>query len=289
MKEELIPIKIDRNNHLALWKTTTNSSQIDKNILLTHGTFSNRKVLKGISEYLANNGFTCWVFEWRNHGASSKSKNTKFNFETIAKEDFQYIFKHLFEQEKIKTLDCITHSGGGICLTISLINNPIFQSKINSITFFACQSFGAAESFGNYLKIWTGKQISKILGYTPARKAGREENEDYFLMKQWFNWNLSGKFIGDDKRDYQKEMKAIKVPVLSIFGAGDHIIAPPNGCKEFLSAFQNPSNETLFCSTENGFSENYNHSRVLHSRNASKEIYPSVLNWISKHKTTQQN
>lgn len=282
MKEELIRLKIDHKNHIALWKKTPEENINNKNILLAHGTFSNRKVLNGIAEFLTHQGFTCWIFEWRNHGHSSRLKD-KFNFETIGKQDFIFVFNYLFEEQKIETIDCITHSGGGICLTIALIHKPHYKSQIKSITMFACQAFGASDSIKNYLKILIGKYGSSILGYLPARKVGSEENEDYFLMKQWFNWNLSGEFIGEDGQDYEAEMKDVKIPILSIFGSGDNFIAPPKACKAFLAAYNNPVNEFLFCSKENGFLENYNHGRIIHSRSASKEIYPKVLAWINKH------
>lgn len=279
MNKELIKLNFEADKHIALWKITNNNSSKEKNILLTHGTFSNRKVLNGITEYLVDKGFTCWVFEWRNHGNSLTTKEN-FDFETIGKQDFKIIFDYLLSYQNIKKLDCITHSGGGICLTIFLIINPEYQTKIKSITLFGCQVFEAANSTKNYLKILTAKYVSKILGYIPANKTGSEENESYIIMKQCFNWNLKKNFLGKSGIDYHAKMKEIKIPILSISGKGDTFIAPPKGCKEFLDAFKNSNNKYLCCSKENGFLEDYNHSRVLHSKNASKEIYSVVLRWI---------
>lgn len=283
MKEQLIKLNHNQNGHIALWKFYSGKERDNGDILLTHGTFSNRKVLKGIAEYFVENGFDCWVFEWRNHGESSKS-NEKFDFESIAHEDFKIVFNFLFEKCKIEKIDCITHSGGGICLTIALIMQPHYQQKINSVSMFACQAFGAAYSKKNLAKIFVGKYLSKLIGQVPGIKVGGEEDETYYLMKQWFNWNLKGEFKGKSGIDYKAKMKNIKVPILSICGAGDTFIAPPHGCEKYLSAFENTSNEFLFCSKTEGFLENYNHSRILHSRNAQKEIYPFVLDWINKNR-----
>jgi len=281
MTEKLIPLKFDKNNHLALWKITGHKSEITKNILLTHGTFSNRKVLMGIVSYLVSHGYTCWIFEWRNHGSSTKIQN-KFNFETIGQEDFKLVLNYLFNVSNIKNIDCIAHSGGGICLTIALIDELQYQKKINSISLFACQAFGAASSRLNYAKIYLAKYISKIYGYVPAKKVGGEENESYYFMKQWFNWNLKNHFIGDSGINYKQKMKTINIPVLSISGAGDKFIAPYKGCKLYLDTFENSNNQYLYCTKSNGYLENYNHSRIIHSKNARKEIYPSVLGWIIK-------
>ncbi len=279
--EKLIQLKTSRKDHLALWKIQSKEKSVGKNIFLTHGTFSNRKVCMGIADFLIQHGFTCWILEWRNHGDSSKTQ-APFNFETVALEDFSVAFEYLFQQEKIQQLDAITHSGGGICLTMFLIKNPIYRSRINSIAMFGCQAFGAANSKANYLKIWLGKKMSYLLGYTPARKVGSPHDESYFTMKQWFDWNLSQKFMGANAMDYQRAMPQIKIPILSICGKADTFIAPKSGCEAFLKAFDHAPNQLLFCSRENGFREDYNHSRILHSQNARAEIYPKVLEWVNR-------
>ena len=73
----------------------------------------------------------------------------------------------------------------------------------------------------------------------------------------------------------------IDFPILAINGAGDKNIAPRQGCEDFLNAFENPKNKFLFCSVAGGYKEDYNHSRIMHSRNAQAEIYPKVLDWIN--------
>lgn len=281
--EEEVYLKTADGATVALWKVYCKNSKADKHILLTHGTFSNRKVLTGIATYLADQDYTCWILEWRNHGHSKKS-DQDFDFETIAEQDLHKVFQYLFDSCSIDKLHCITHSGGGICLTISLIIYPHYQSKISSITLFACQAFGASTSISNYLKIWVGKYLSKIIGKIPADKMGKEEAESYYFMRQWFDWNLNKDFIGKSGVDYREEMKAINIPVLAIYGAGDTFIAPAQGCLAYLDAFNNQKNKALFCSIKMGYKEDYNHSRILHSQSARKEIYPQVLEWIKRYK-----
>lgn len=79
MTKELIKLNFNKDNYLALWKISNDATSNEKHILLTHGTFSNKKVLLGITDFLVSKGFTCWLFEWRNHGDSSKTKEP-FNF-----------------------------------------------------------------------------------------------------------------------------------------------------------------------------------------------------------------
>jgi len=146
---------------------------------------------------------------------------------------------------------------------------------------FGCQAFGAAHHWSNRLKILIGKYFSRLYGRLPAKAMGLgEHDESHFMMKQWYDWNLSGKFIGKDQLDYRKAAKAIRIPLLSVCGQGDTFIAPPEGCQQFLDAFQNPQNRLLICGKQQGYREDYNHSRVLHSSNARQEIWPIVLKWV---------
>ena len=230
---------------IALWKLNSEKKS-DKHIFLTHGTFSNRKICDGISLFLVEKGFTCWIMEWRNHGESSKTQQ-EFNFETIAKYDIKSTFDFLFNKENLKNIDCLTHSGGGIVLTMFLINNPSYNLKINSITLFGVQAFGAAIELSNRIKIISSKYLSALLGEVPSKTAGStEHSESYYTMKQWFNWNLNKNFIGENGFNYLKRMNRVNVPILSICAKGDNFIAPKKGCKKFLNAFQNKENKLLF-------------------------------------------
>lgn len=279
MRKEQINIPFKHSATLALWKLDAETSRVGRHVFLTHGTFSNRKVCFGISEFLVENGYTCWILEWRNHGESSMVEEP-YDFERIGKEDIKAAFDYLFDQEKLEKIDCVTHSGGAISLTINLIEHPPYISKIKKMVFFAGQSSGAANSFGNRLKILIGKYISKALGHIPAKRLGRPHNEDYSFMKQWFDWNLTNTFASKMGKDYRLEMPKIKIPILAIAGSGDTFIAPVSGCKAFLDRFRNPQNKFLPCGRETGYAEDYNHSRLIYSRNAAREIYPKVLRWL---------
>jgi len=280
-KEQLHKVKTEGNEFIALWKISSPNSIASKNIFLSHGTFSDRRICLSIAQYFAEKEYNCWIMEWRNHGASSPS-NKKINFENIGTDDYPIVFEYLINNLNISHLNTILHSGGGICLSIFLATNPKYISKFNRVVFFGSQAYGAAYNFKNYLKTIAGKYVSALLGYSPAKFFGRPHNEDHFFMKQWYDWNLTKKFIGMNGVDYEKEMPKITIPILSICGKGDDYIAPKEGCELFLNAFKNPKNKLLFCSIENGFKEDYNHSRLLQSRNSSAEIWPIVADWLNE-------
>ena len=293
---------------------TTNKGQ---NIFLTHGTFSDKKTCLRIAEYLAGLGHHCYIMEWRGHGASSIPKD-KFNFETVATYDFAATFNYLLNELRLTHLHCVTHSGGGACLTMLLIQNPHYIDKINSVSMFACQVYGAIVTPKNYFKIIAAKLFTRIFGYIPAKKLNMGPiNESHHTMSQWYEWNLRKNFHsssikqkdintgversaftnptnqqsvtnlsnidGDDSFDYRQYMPTISVPTYAISAKGDKFISPTQGCHSLFNDFDNSTNVFREYSLSNGDLEDYSHSRILNSHPAAKEIWPTVAAWIDKH------
>lgn len=305
-KESLTFITTKDNVQIAVWKISANKattfSHKAQNILLTHGTFSNKRVCLGLAGYLAKLGHTCYIMEWRGHGDSSIAKDT-FNFETVAFYDIAATFDYLFDQLKLDNLHAITHSGGGICLTMLLTQNQHYINNISSITMLACQAYGAALKPTSYVKIFAIKTITRLMGYVPAKslKLGTI-NESYYMMSQWYNWNLNKNFQSSSSKtdfnaknskikkgsddgsfDYRQQMPNIITPIYAISARGDDVIAPPNGCELFLNDFNNSANVFREFSIANGDLEDYDHSRVILSGNAAKEIWPTIATWIERY------
>jgi len=220
--------------------------------------------------------------EWRNHGASLTTTHP-FNFETVGLYDVKAAFNYLSKTLELTNIHCITHSGGGICLTMFLTRNPTYKKYINSISFFGCQAFGAAKSKMSYLSLVLTKAFIKLYGKFPASKSGRPHDETYYTMKQWYDWNINREFKGSDGFDYLPRMKDIVIPILSVCAKGDDFVAPKVGCAAFLDAFQNPMNQLVYCSKEDGYLEDYDHGRILLSSSAAQELWPVVKEWMEKY------
>jgi predicted alpha/beta hydrolase len=287
MREELIFVKAKDQVQVALWKYSKKENS--SNILMIHGTFSDRKVFSLAVNYFVEQGYNCWVMEWRNHGLSDKVKS-KFDFETVAHFDLKAVMDHLIYEERVRYFHCVTHSGGGICLTMLLCKNPEYQNNIMSATMFACQAFSASLSRKHQLRLHVAKAMTKVLGFIPGKKLKLgNHNETYNTMKQWFNWNLSKRFAGQFSDDYQQAMKSIHIPVYSVASEADTFIAPSKSCLIFMEQFANDNNQYHCFSLNHNNLENYGHSRVIYSRNAIKEIFPTVISWITAHHYQEVN
>ena len=303
--ENLKLVTTEDDEQVAVWTVTKDSIASDsspvaepQNIFLTHGTFSDKKVCLGIASYLCQLGHTCYIMEWRGHGHSSVPKD-KFNFETVATYDYKATFRYLFDELKLDNLHSVTHSGGGVGLAMFLVQNPDYIDKINSISTFACQAYGAILSPIGYAQIMGLKIVTKLLGYLPAKKLGLGPfNESYYTMKQWYDWNLNKNFESsflkvstlkeqEQRFDYRQSIADITTPVYAISGKGDRFVSPTLGCQLFFdnfgSSIGNADNTFIEYSVANGHLEDYDHTRVLMSRNAANEIWPTVAAWIERY------
>ena len=261
------------------------------NLLFIHGAFSDKRICIGIASYFANLGYNCFIMEWRGHGSSSNPDNL-YHFEDVAFYDVKAVFDYLLNTLNLDGLHCVTHSGGGLCLTLFLARYPQYCHKIGSISMVACQAFGGALTLTQRAKLRLIKCLTYPLGYVPGRRLKLGPiNESYYFLSQWMNWNLNRNFASrltqenseaSQTLDYRSLMPNITTPIYAVCAKND-FVAPPQGCLLFLEAFQNKNNKWREFAVENGDLEDYNHTRIFLSRNAAKEVWPTVLDWIEKH------
>lgn len=250
-------------------------------VLLSHGAFSNKKICMGVARFIAKAGFECTILEWRNHGASAASQQ-HFDFETIGCNEFLVAFRLLCERYPSKKINVVTHSGGGLALSVFLIRHPEYAEKVGRTVLVSCQSCYAATSLWRKTGFRLAALASKIYGKIPGKAFGLGPHaESYRTMRPWFLWNIGEKFVSSvDGFDFSEGLGSITSPIMSISALGDRFIAPPSACRLFLSQFGGNQNKFLECSVANGFAENYDHGRIMLSTNASKEVWPIVLKWL---------
>lgn len=290
--ESLTLLTTEDREQVAIWQVAErdqDNQSIQQNVLLTHGTFSDKRIVLGIARYLAAQGYHCYILEWRGHGTSPVAKH-KFDMETVALYDVATAFRYLFEELDLPSLHCITHSGGATCVAMFLIKNQNYINKVKSLTMFAGQAFGAALTPKSYAKVLMTKTMTRALGYIPAKLFNLGTvNESYMMMKPWFDWNLGQHLKSSQDAankapfDYRQHLSKITVPVYAIAAKGDDFIAPTQGCRLFLEAFEHPDNQFREFAVSHGDLEDYNHSRILMSKPAAKEIWPTVLAWLEQH------
>jgi pimeloyl-ACP methyl ester carboxylesterase len=269
---------------LSLWRLRDEAKHPPagtRDIFLTHGTFSDRRICLGIAKHFANLGYTCWTLEWRGHGGSAAGP-VAYDFETVALHDVTAALEHLVREEGIQRLHCVTHSGGGIVLTMCLSRNPQLVPIVDRVALFACQALHAASSRPRQWLLRSMRLASRLWGSVPGRRLGLgAQDESFFMMKPWYDWNISQRFSGRDGFDYRAAMGRLTLPVLSLAGAADRLIAPPASCEQYLEGFGGSRKLAVVCGRSTGFSTDYAHASVILSRSAMNEVWPIAAKWLA--------
>lgn len=271
-------IKGKSNSKIALYRYANPSSRFSP-VILTHGTFSNALICAKLAQFLNDNGFECWIYEWSGHGLSEYGTLYP-DAEDFGHNDVPAVIQAVLAKTDKTACIWVAHSGGGFLPFIYMARNLHQQNKIERIVGIGSQTSGAG-------KTWIGKLITRIvpiligmLGKMPGPLFGLgPEDERSGFLSQWCQWNRSGKWRGKDGFNYQDAMKHIHIPTLLIAGGND-LIAPPNGCKQMLRSLGSRRKKFILCSKDSGYMENYTHPRLIASKNSKTEIWPIVLEFM---------
>ena len=125
--------------------------------------------------------------------------------------------------------------------------------------------------------------LTRIFGHFPARLIGiGPEDEHAGIMEQWMRWNLSGRWLGDDGTDYFANCARVTCPVLALSGGGDRVWAPAGKCAALLEATASADRTHTRCARASGFSEDFDHNRLIVSAAARREVWPLIAEWLER-------
>ncbi|HOB66199.1 alpha/beta fold hydrolase [Ottowia sp.] len=252
-----------------------------RHLLLTHGTFSDRRVCMTMARAWAEQGHVAWILEWRGHGRSDRVAEP-YDMETVAERDVPAALHELQRLAPLAPLCVATHSGGGLALTMALLRQPGLASRLHKVALFACQACDAAGTPWRVARLAAAAAITRVYGRIPARplRLGVQD-ESHAMMGPWFRWNLTRSFRGRDGFDYGARQRDIVVPVMAIAAQADHFIAPAGACHRFWSRFGAPAQgQFLVCGPSTGYAQAYGHATIMHSPQAAQEVLPGVIAWL---------
>lgn len=252
-------------------------------VLLTHGTFSNAAVCTRLASYLAAQGFDAWVLELRGHGMSP-SGAVPIDFEVWSRLDVPAAISTVREKTGARQVFLVGHSGGGLAFLMHLARHPEAAAGIAGLVTLASQATDAARTWSGAVKMALAAALNRLLGRLPGPLLGfGPEDEAGSVMSQWFRWNWSRRWAGRDGFDYLAAAGQVGVPMLCLAGGGDRLIAPPSGCRRLYDAVGSLDKRMMLCARSEGYAEDYTHDRIIASRNARKEIWPQIAQWLARH------
>lgn len=251
-------------------------------VILTHGSFSNAQTCTRLARYLAEQGFDCWILELRGHGRSEAGPVSP-NVERFSEFDVPAALRAVRRETQIRQLFWIGHSGGGLVLLMHLARHLEACGQIRAIVTLASQATDAGATWSGRAKIILSAMATNTLGRAPGQilKFGSEE-ESRGVMNQWFRWNWTSRWTGEDGFNYLEALRQIEVPALCFAGGGDRFIAPYRGCRRLYDTLGGFDKRMVFCAKSEGYGEDYSHARIVTSRRAQREIWPVISEWLIK-------
>lgn len=256
-------------------------------VVLIPGSFSNRRFWYspkgiGLGAFLVRAGYDVWIAEMRGHGLSPRNRDYKHNkVSDYVRYDLPAIADFVFEQNPQKA-HWLGHSLGGITLAGALGGDYLEQGRIASVTLCGSQISRIywplklpPLEWGSRLLL---KRFSVISG--PKLKRGPED-EPIGLALESLRWHgLFGRF-GDAERDWWAGLAEVKVPVMAVTAVGD-TQDPAWACRKLFEQFGSSVSEFLCLGKKNGFSGDFGHVEMLVSKEAQREVWPLIEQWLRK-------
>jgi pimeloyl-ACP methyl ester carboxylesterase len=259
-------------------------------VILVHGNFSNRgfwispKGL-GLAPFLAGRGFDAWAVELRGHGRSAMEEGfSRITAEDHIQTDLPAAANHVWDRTGKRSF-LVGHSAGGLFVASMLSAGCVPQDR-----FLGAALFGTQISLGeDYLKVpplaWLCTALLRVMGQLPAPGLGLgPEPEPAGEMIEFIQWKKRGGQWQDSRGfSYGEGRKQVRMPILAVSGALDKN-DPPEGCLRFLEPFGSKDKRFVVLSRENGFLQDYDHVGMIVSREAAREVWPLLADWMDEHR-----
>jgi pimeloyl-ACP methyl ester carboxylesterase len=254
-------------------------------VVLVPGTFSNatfwlgtRRV--GLARLLAARGFDTWSLDPRGHGMSERAASgVHWSCDRWGRADAPAVIRQATRHGRHAVV--VGHSAGGAALLSALVAEPDLTERVAAAVIIATPL--------PWLHPWRRagahaiRLASMLLREFPARalRIG-PENEAASVMRQWMDWNIQRRWVGDDGTDYLAALGEVRLPVLALAGAGDSGWAPPHACEAVVRHLGGGEVDFRVLGRDTGFSHDFGHVDIVAGRAARAEVWPLVAEWLSR-------
>ncbi|GAA4822327.1 alpha/beta fold hydrolase [Algivirga pacifica] len=284
------------NDQLHL-KRFYNEDSNGEAVLMIHGAIENgsifyaKKKLKGLAPFLAQEGYDVYVVDLRGRGLSTPAVNktsTNTQYDTIMEEIPACIQKIRAIRSEHTPIHTVAHSWGGVLLLAYLARHP--QETFKSMNFLATKR---SIKVKNIKKLWevdvfwsaVGEMLTRVKGYLPAKEWGfgadNESRAVYRDCRQWV-YALNEWKSNQDGFDYLDALaKANNIPpTLYLTGLKEYYLGHQMDVKRLMKEVNNPQDQFILLSKENGFKKDYDHINICTSKEGPQDHFPLIVEWM---------
>jgi predicted alpha/beta hydrolase len=250
-------------------------------IVMMPGMFSNRRFYLsdkgiGLAAYLSELGFSCWIVERRGlgkAGTDNSATNTLFN---TYQHDLPAV-QALLEQQRVGKAFYMGHSFGGVLNGMSVAHGYLKPEGVAGLVNLSSQLTVGKRLLNKPYSVLI-YALTALLGYFPAKTLGMgPENESKQVMRdccRFVDWAK-----GKQQKAYWQGFAQVSCPILGIGSVGD-TVDPMSGCEEFVSNMGSAEKTFIKLGKHFGHTRDYDHVGMLVSKDAQKEVWPLLSNWL---------
>ncbi|WP_041562713.1 alpha/beta fold hydrolase [Nocardia brasiliensis] len=248
--------------------------------VLIPGMFDNRRCYLrpggGFAAALADTGFDVWIVERRGTGGVATAPGARAGWSETVRFDLPAA-QRIIAQTAPGPACWIAHSFGGVALMRAVATTlratpPACLVLFNSAADIPLLANRVIARW-TCAPRWRGTFPSRLLRLGP-------EDEPVAALQDAIAWGAA-----DRDRTLFTEHAVTgdnAVPVLALAGPRD-IVAPPGRCARFAAALGGSEHRVQLLARRNGFRRDHTHDSALLAPDATRDVFPFVIDWISSH------
>jgi len=265
-------------------------------VFMLHGAIENGQIFysesaKGFGPYLAAQGFDVYAADLRGRGMSRPhvNKDSDYGQSDSIKEEIPAFLEEIKKIRGMPPQIWAAHSWGGVLISAFMSRNPEYSSDIDALVYFGAKRYVSVWNKDRILQIsffWNfiARIIVYFKGYLPAKKLGvGSDDESKLSHRGSIQWVKSkNKWIDiADGFDYKGALEKVSIPpILYLAAARDRCLGNPVDVKYFQRESQQNNAEYWLLSKKNGNLHDYDHVSMIAHKDAEKDHYPKILQWI---------
>lgn len=289
-------------------------------VLLVHGMLANQHDFTSpengcLVDYLCDKGYDCWTVDLRGARSSQppfERTRNDVRMEDFFTEDLPAVVAHILRTTNYAKLHWIGNSMGGMLLyayTQYHGGDQIVSGTTLGSPFDFNDAAGEMSvwplSFAEKCPVAAGNAIRGIVPFVKLLRGGpqafpinhnnlpKSMNVGHFinmledplpaLMRQVKDWMRTRTYtLLDGELDISAGISSLPTPLLAFYAARDPFIDAERALTVF-NTIQIEDKKAVVCAKEKGFVEDYSHCDLAFSKEAAKEIFEPIAQWLAEH------